>query len=517
MSRSLRSSKLLSILPASHQRAKGFKYERSRIWHPYPRIMDLPRKRQRNADEGDESVILASLSRAISPPRKRVRPVGVEKSPWQLTRIRDLPEELNKDTVRLEDILGDPLICECWQFNFLYDIPFVMNAFDERIRHSAQLHIVHGFSKRSDLDRIILSEKAAQYPNIHLHCAPMPEMFGTHHSKMMILFRSDNTAQVVIHTANMIPKDWTNMTNAVWKSQKLPKLSGPDTMLQLGQQLPIGSGTRFKADLLAYLTHYDSYRVTCKSLVDGLVNFDFSGVRAALIASVPGKHDFRDASGPAWGWTALQRCLQGIPVEPGESTIVVQISSIATLGAKDDWLQSTLFDSLATSQMPDTKRPSFRVVFPTADEIRNSLDGYVSGHSIHTKIKSSQHIRQLHYLLPMLHHWANDSTGGAELPEEAPIHGDSGRNRAAPHIKTYIRFNRNNSIDWAMLTSANMSKQAWGEPLRFTAGQVRIASWEVGVLVWPGLLCEDAVMVSSFQSEPDWKGFMWNYASSDNA
>lgn len=52
-----------------------------------------------------------------------------------------------------------------------------------------------------------------------------------------------------------------------------------------------------------------------------------------------------------------------------------------------------------------------------------------------------------------------------------------------------------------MLTSANISKQAWGEALSSTTGNIRIASWEVGVLVWPGLLCEDGVMVSSFHSD----------------
>lgn len=239
----------------------------------------------------------------------------------------------------------------------------------------------------------------------------MPEAFGTHHSKMMILFRSDNTAQVIIHTANMIPKDWTNMTNAVWKSPKLPLLTVPDSISQHGQTLPVGSGLRFKADLLSYLMMYDSYRVTCKPLADHLSHFDFSSIRAAFIASVPGKHDFRDASQPAWGWAGLQRCLKGVPVEPGDSTIVVQISSIATLGAKPDWLQHTLFHSLATSLTP-TNRPRFKVVFPTADEIRNSLDGYASGNSIHTKIQSAQHISQLSYLHPILHHWANDSKDG---------------------------------------------------------------------------------------------------------
>ena len=47
-------------------------------------------------------------------------------SPFQLTHIRDLPDHLNIDTIKLKNILGDPLIKECWQFNFLIDLDFLM-------------------------------------------------------------------------------------------------------------------------------------------------------------------------------------------------------------------------------------------------------------------------------------------------------------------------------------------------------------------------------------------------------
>jgi len=47
-------------------------------------------------------------------------------SPFQLTHIKDLPDHLNVDAVKLHDILGDPLIKECWQFNFLIDLDFLM-------------------------------------------------------------------------------------------------------------------------------------------------------------------------------------------------------------------------------------------------------------------------------------------------------------------------------------------------------------------------------------------------------
>lgn len=241
----------------------------------------------------------------------------------------------------------------------------------------------------------------------------MPEMFGTHHSKMMVLFRHDDTAQVIIHTANMIAKDWTNMTNAVWKSPRLPL--GPkaaDESAASPDQFPVGTGERFKADLLSYLRFYDRRKITCQPLVKELSKYDFSAVRGALIASVPGRHEANDVSQTLWGWSALKRALGQVPCSDGEAEVVVQISSIATLGAKDDWLQKTLFDALSKSHNANAKRPKFKVVFPTADEIRRCLDGYTAGGSIHTRIQSQRQANQLQYLRPMLHHWANDSPGG---------------------------------------------------------------------------------------------------------
>ena len=62
------------------------------------------------------------------------------------------------------------------------------------------------------------------------------------------------------------------------------------------------------------------------------------------------------------------------------------------------------------------------------------------------------------------------------------------RKRAAPHIKTYIRFSDPSMehIEWAMVTSANLSTQAWGAASS-ASGEVRICSYEIGVVVWPAL------------------------------
>ncbi|KAI0393493.1 tyrosyl-DNA phosphodiesterase [Xylariaceae sp. FL0594] len=460
---------------------------------------ETPSKR-RHSGSGDREDLSfhtspASLSRPISPPpNKKVKSVSVKEtqericlaSPFHLTRIKDLPDKDNVDAISLRDLVGDPLIAELWDFNYLHDIDFLVGHLDRDTRALTKVHVVHGFWKRDDRNKLLLEAQAAQYENVSLHTAYMPEIFGTHHSKMLVLLRHDGTAQVIIHTANMIAKDWTNMTNGIWQSPILPKLQSRQRVPQV--DMKIGRGDRFKFDLLNYLRAYNKVRGVCTPLVRELEKYDFSSIRGALIASVPGKHPVDHGPGATrWGWQALKETLREVPAQAGKSDIVMQISSIATLGANDTWLQRMLFDSLAASASPSSpgSRPKFKIIFPTADEIRRSLDGYASGGSIHTKIQSSAQSKQLQYLRPLLHHWANDCEDGLTI-SSALAHQDGGRKRAAPHIKTYIRHGEK-SIDWALLTSANISKQAWGEAVN-QAGEVRIASWEIGVLIWPELL-----------------------------
>ncbi|KAK0704238.1 tyrosyl-DNA phosphodiesterase I [Apiosordaria backusii] len=433
---------------------------------------------------------------------KAKAPVKTIGSPFQLTKIKDLPAGLNKDTYTLRDVLGDPLISECWEFNYLHDIDFLMSAFDEDVRNLVKVHVVHGFWKREDPNRLALQETASRFSNVTLHAAFLPEMFGTHHSKMFILLRHDDTAQIIIHTANLITRDWTNMTQAAWFSPRLP-------LLKAGQgqdegQPKIGNGAKFKLDFLNYLRAYDTKRPTCKDIIAKLTKYDFSSIKGSLISSVPGRHTVyaQSTSSTNFGWAAMKSALTAVPIKntKDKAEIAIQVSSIATLGPTDAWLKNTFFRALSASNT------DFKVVFPTPDEIRKSLDGYMSGGSIHTKIQSPQQVKQLQYLKPLFHHWANDSSSG--LPIDLSKVQDSGRKRAAPHIKTYIRSHRpspesesdetNIEIDWALLTSANLSKQAWGEALSAKENTIRISSYEIGVLVWPGLYGESAVMKPAF-------------------
>ena len=56
---------------------------------------------------------------------ERVKPKVVP-SPVQLNFIEELPAISNVNTISLGSILGDPMIKECWLFNYLFDMDFVM-------------------------------------------------------------------------------------------------------------------------------------------------------------------------------------------------------------------------------------------------------------------------------------------------------------------------------------------------------------------------------------------------------
>ena len=322
--------------------------------------------------------------------------------------------------------------------------------------------------------------------------------------------------RVNLLTANFVPGDW-RMSQAVWRSPLLPlqtirqgSISSSTPPLP-----PMGSGARFKRDLLAYFRGYTG----CRELIAQLEPYEFTTVRGALVASVPGRRKTSNVTEESnlWGLPGLKRVLQTIPsnhasnaVETpnndleslflpsevprrpaGPPQVIIQISSVATIGEK--WPRNYLLPSLSAIYRPvgepRTPPPHFSIVFPTADEVRRSIDGYDAGGSIHMRTQTSSQMKQLDYLRPMLCHWAGDQD--AQPVDVEPIR-EAGRRRAAPHIKTYVRFSDSSmtKIDWAMMTSANLSNQAWGSEMK--NGEWRICSYEIGIVVWPALWDDEA-------------------------
>jgi tyrosyl-DNA phosphodiesterase 1 len=278
------------------------------------------------------------------------------------------------------------------------------------------------------------------------------------------------------------------------------------------------------------MTYIRYYGNRTSSLISQLEHFDFTSIRAALIAHVPTKFDDKETDPTAhlWGWPALKRALGSIPgydTTAANSTdqktphIVCQVSSIASLS--DKWFRETLFPALSTTSTtpatpsskkarptpPSHPKPKFSIIFPTPSEIRTSLDGYAAGGSIHCKLQTAAQRKQFNFMKAHLCHWDPPSpaspappatTIATTLKNSSPsnprIVGKALRGPGAPHIKSFICFNdtkTHDSIDWALLTSANLSTQAWGTDVNVKSGEVRISSYELGVLVWPDLFLED--------------------------
>ena len=344
------------------------------------------------------------------------------------------------------------------------------------------MHFVHGSWKKEDGNRIRVEEAAAKWHNARIITAPMPEAYGTHHSKMIVLFRHDLLTQIIILTANFIPQDF-RMCQAVWRSPLLSSTPEQEKKVAPYSESAIGSGVRFKMDFIAYLQRYGHDRLG--KLTKKLCNVDFSSIRAALISSVPCTQICGNRSSDTlFGWPALRRILKTIPsssIQSSKPQIISQVSSVAAVGEK--WLAQTFLPSLSTSK--ESQQSEHNLVFPTADSIRKSTEGYAAGASIHMKISKPAQRKQLDFLRPMLRHWAADV-------DQTTNARQAGQRRAAPHIKTYIRFSDESmtTIEWAMLTSANLSTQAWGSAENPQTQGVRVCSYEIGVIVWPELFKE---------------------------
>lgn len=81
----------------------------------------------------------------------------------------------------------------------------------------------------------------------------------------------------------------------------------------------------------------------------------------------------------------------------------------------------------------------------------------------------------------------------------------TGRTEAAPHIKSYARISQDNSsVLWWLITSANLSKAAWGG-FEKKNSQLAIKSFELGVLFIPKLFNENSstFSLSSKSSDTD--------------
>lgn len=295
--------------------------------------------------------------------------------------------------------------------------------------------------------------------------------YGVHHTKMFLI-GYENGIRVVIYTANICPGDTHYKAQGAYV-QDFP-LKGHHNA---------APSCQFETDLLSYICTY-GYKtkhqwdgVNATQLTEELRRYDFSSAQVVLIPSTPGYHKIDRAE---VGLLKLRETIRMHAKSSGSSTpVVCQFSSMGSLNAK--WLSNQFLP--ATSLVDPTTAAStplsdqLKLVYPTVEEIRASVEGYSGGGSVPGGTKNVN--KPL--LQPLLSKW---SSGSNDNPFQM------GTN--VPHIKTFYQLGEDRaSMNWFLLTSHNLSITAWGQEQtskKYGSKSFFIQHWELGVFFSPQLL-----------------------------
>ncbi|XP_035868996.1 tyrosyl-DNA phosphodiesterase 1 isoform X2 [Phyllostomus discolor] len=353
-------------------------------------------------------------------------------NPFQfyLTRVSGIKPKYNSGALHIKDILS-PLfgtLVSSAQFNYCFDVDWLIKQYPPEFRKKPIL-LVHGEKREA---KAHLHAEAKPYGNVSLCQAKLDIAFGTHHT--------------------------------IWLSPLYPRIAH-------GTHTSGESATHFKADLISYLTAYNA--APLQEWIDIIQDHDLSETNVYLVGSTPGR--FQGGQKDDWGHFRLRKLLrEHAAATPSAEAwpVVGQFSSIGSLGADaSKWLCSEFKETLATLGR-DTRAPGkgdapLHLIYPSVENVRTSLEGYPAGGSLPYSIQTAEKQSWLH---SYFHKWSAET---------------SGRSNAMPHIKTYMRpspdFSR---IAWFLVTSANLSKAAWGA-LEKNGAQLMIRSYELGVLFLP--------------------------------
>ncbi|XP_030383051.1 probable tyrosyl-DNA phosphodiesterase isoform X1 [Scaptodrosophila lebanonensis] len=381
-----------------------------------------------------------------------------------LTAITDSkPTHKEPLSVTLQEILDESMgeIESTVQINFMVDIGWLLGHYYFAGILDKPLLVLYGDESPELLG---IGKFKPQVTAIKVN---MPTPFATSHTKMMLLGYADGSMRVVISTANLYEDDWHNRTQGLWISPRLDPLpEGADTAA--GE-----SPTGFKQDLMLYLVEYKLTQL--QPWIARIRKSDFSAINVFFIGSVPGGHRESTTRGHPWGHARLGSLLakHAAPVDD-RIPVICQSSSIGSLGANvQTWIQQDVLNSLRKDSSPLGRLrqlPPFKMIYPSFGNVASSHDGMLGGgclpYSKNTNDKQP-------WLKSYLQQWKSS---------------DRYRSQAMPHIKSYTRFNLEEQCAyWFVLTSANLSKAAWGSFNKNSNIQpiLRIANYEAGVLFLP--------------------------------
>ncbi|KAI2504305.1 tyrosyl-DNA phosphodiesterase [Fragilaria crotonensis] len=250
------------------------------------------------------------------------------------------------------------------------------------------------------------------------------------------------------------------------------------------------SGCDFEKDLITYLRTYNYIEKrnwsggcgseSARSLCDEILRYDFTSAKVVLIPSTPGRSRLDEPKGYLKLADAIRKY---IPKRSTSTPIICQFSSIGSLTAK--WLQElvTSWDaSQSDCKSAEDLQRRLKLVYPTAEEIRESVEGYNGGGSVPGRRNNTSKP----FLQPLYHKWSSS------LDSSNPLHKPNN----VPHIKTFYQISQDGfGMEWFCLTSHNLSKAAWGEIINTNEGRrIFTRHWELGVFVAPRLFSKEKLV-----------------------
>ena len=397
-------------------------------------------------------------------------------------KVKDSPKtHKDKRSLYFTDLLHPSLgaLKSSLQINFMVEFEWLIMNYEVAKCHMKPLTIIYGEENAE-----LAVNNGQIKPNVIAKRVKPRYPFGTHHTKMMILVYEDNSVRVVVHTSNLISSDWENRTQGLWVSPKCPILK-ESTTKNIRIETIGDSETHFKKSLLSYLNFYEVS--VLRPFIEKIKQCDFSAVNAFFVGSVPGSHVInRSDPFQNWGHAFVAKILSKYNniddtlKEEEDSDIIFQSSSIGSLGPN---IESSFLMELAASFNASTLRTTkkvpktVRVVYPTKENVFSAFGGPLYGggclpYSSKTSVKQP-------WLRDVMCLWESETIF---------------RTRAMPHIKSYTKLNgycsqgkaskTRPTASYFLLTSANLSKAAWGS-LNKSEDKLWIQSYEAGVLLLP--------------------------------
>lgn len=328
-------------------------------------------------------------------------------------------------------------------------------------------------------------------------------MWTTPHAKVSLVIYP-RWLRVIVTSANLCESDWERKTQGIWfqdfplkadteanseqNSNSFPhgspassSSSSASANYKEGQKLQslrmnalsqeeITKARALARDFEAALKDFFTLISSKKFDISLFEQYDYRNVRVCLVTSVIRLAPLEMSRN--YGFLKMASLLSKEPQPPlgtkSDSTVQLysQMSSMGKVSRK--WLE-TLRESFASESTGSKKTTGMKIVWPSVSFVRDSIDGWMSGGSLCIRDKN---------LLA-------DSKNAVSFMMQY-VSAQPDRVIIPPHIKSYWKVYSDGTLGWMCLTSANLSKSAWGEIQK--GPNFAMNNYEVGVLFLPSLL-----------------------------